>query len=302
VIIPTYNRSELLRYTLDSLLKQNLNRKQIEVIIADDGSSDDTFAVAQQYTGKLNLKYVYQEDKGYRVASARNLGIRLAQGEVLVFVDSGMILSGQFLSTHLKAHREAAVPLAVIGYVYCFDHTQAFDHHRVDPRKPRKTIQYFRSQGAQLDIREDCYRKYNDQLATLPAPWTFFWGGNISVRRDVVLQAGGFDENFDQTWGSEDIEFGYRLHQQNVKFVLEREAEAIHYPHERHLDERFKKEIINKRYFHKKYNSPVTKLFLRSHVLRLNDDLLEYQRRQAKHAGKAGRPPVPVNQQPEPAF
>lgn len=277
LIIPTYNRAELLGYTLESVLKQDVPKSTVEVIVVDDGSSDDTFKVAQEYSNALNMHYIYQPDKGYRVATARNLGIRLAKGEILIFVDSGLILANQFLSSHLAVHQASAAPLAVIGYVYCFDHTEALQCDKIDPYKPQKTIDYFKSQQTQLDIREECYCKCNDRLALLPAPWVLFWGGNISVRKDVVLAVGGFDENFDYTWGTEDVEFGYRLHQRQIEFVLNREAEAIHYPHERYLDERFLKELKNKIYFHEKHNSMETKIFIESTGLTLNEDILKYK-------------------------
>jgi glycosyltransferase involved in cell wall biosynthesis len=82
VIIPTYNRSKLLCYTLNSLVKQSLPKDRYEVIICDDGSHDDTAQITEKYKSFLNIKYVFQEDKGYRPASARNNGIKLASGKV----------------------------------------------------------------------------------------------------------------------------------------------------------------------------------------------------------------------------
>lgn len=276
VIIPTYNRSTLLAYTLDSIVNQDLDRSTFEVIVADDGSADDTRAVVQRYQHLLSLRYCYQEDKGYRVASARNMGIRAARGTVLAFVDSGMVLSASYLRAHIRCHQQSAVPLAVIGYIYCFDHTAALESGWIDPARPDASMARLKAQQVQLDIREGCYRKCNDQLDRLPAPWVFFWTGNVSVKRETLRKTGPFDEAFDLTWGTEDVELGYRLHQQKVKFVLNRQAESIHYPHERHLDERFEAEIRNKLYFHQKHRSMQTELFIRSDGLSLNDDIIRH--------------------------
>jgi hypothetical protein len=70
VVVPTYNRAPLLRRTLVSLLRQR-TPPSFEVIVADDGSSDDSEKVAAELGEHLPIRYVYQEDMGYRVAKAR---------------------------------------------------------------------------------------------------------------------------------------------------------------------------------------------------------------------------------------
>ena len=92
VIVPTYNRRRLLELTLDSLAGQDLPRDRFEVLVVDDGSSDDTADVVREFEDRLDLRYFYQPDEGYRVARARNVGIRHARGEICVFVDSGVLL------------------------------------------------------------------------------------------------------------------------------------------------------------------------------------------------------------------
>lgn len=82
VIIPTYNRAHLIQRALDSLLQQTF--QDFEILIIDDGSSDHTRAALAPYAGRI--RYVYQQNAG--VSAARNHGIRLAQGELLAFLDS----------------------------------------------------------------------------------------------------------------------------------------------------------------------------------------------------------------------
>jgi glycosyltransferase involved in cell wall biosynthesis len=65
IIIPTYNRKKLLMYTLDSILKQSISLDLIQVIVVDDGSSDDTAEMVRPYFEEINFKYFFQEDKGY---------------------------------------------------------------------------------------------------------------------------------------------------------------------------------------------------------------------------------------------
>ena len=277
VIVPTYNRSQLLDYTLHSLSQQTLPKADFEVLVVDDGSTDDTLEVVNKYRNVLNLKYFFQEDKGYRPGSARNIGIRHAEGEICVFIDSGVVAGTACVMEHVNSHRRSPGPATVIGYVFGFDqgntHGEALKEI-IDWRTPDATIAYFKSINQYLDIREPCYVQYNDELDALPAPWAFFWTCNVSVGTDMLRAVGLFDENYDYTWGVEDHDLGYRLQLHDVTFGLNRNAVSIHYPHAKDAEEKFKQEMKNKYYFHQKYNSLSTGLFLSSTYEDLNEKLM----------------------------
>ncbi len=81
VIIPTYNRFEKLKRAVDSVLNQKF--KDFELIVIDDGSTDETRDYFEKFDG---IKYIYQENKG--VSAARNTGIKVAKGEWITFLDS----------------------------------------------------------------------------------------------------------------------------------------------------------------------------------------------------------------------
>ena len=106
VIIPTFNRNNLLKKSLKSLSEQSLNRNEYEVIICDDGSYESAVTIVKEFENKLNIKYCYHSNKGYRVALARNEGIYLAKGEICAFIDCGMIVIPEFLENHLKLHKK----------------------------------------------------------------------------------------------------------------------------------------------------------------------------------------------------
>lgn len=91
VIVPTYNRAKTLPETLDSILNQTYNA--IEIIVVDDGSTDETKDVMEKYK---NVIYIYQENKGQ--ASARNTGLKRASGEIISSLDSDDIWYPDFLS------------------------------------------------------------------------------------------------------------------------------------------------------------------------------------------------------------
>ncbi len=85
VIIPTYNRAERLRLTLESLFKQTY--KNFEVLVCDDGSTDNTAEVVESFKNKLEIIYIWEENWG-GPARPRNNGIKAAKGEWICFLDS----------------------------------------------------------------------------------------------------------------------------------------------------------------------------------------------------------------------
>ncbi len=86
VIIPTYNREKFLSYALESV--KNQTYKNWELIIVDDGSTDNTEEICRSFakTVEQPVKYIYQENQG--VAGARNTGLKSAKGEFIAFLDS----------------------------------------------------------------------------------------------------------------------------------------------------------------------------------------------------------------------
>ncbi|HEX4729495.1 MAG TPA: glycosyltransferase, partial [Jatrophihabitans sp.] len=231
VIIPTYNRADLLAYTLDSLVRQDLPGSDFEVLVIDDGSTDRTATLVEGYHDRLRLRYFFQPDQGWRVAQARNVGIAEAAGEVCVFIDTGVLLHSGCLRAHLASHPVAAGAQVVLGYVhgYALEGAEAAEFSRaVDPTDPDASIAAF--DGRWPDIRESLYVRYADRIDGLPAPWILHWTCNVSTPTERLRAIGGFDEQF-RSWGGEDIDLGYRLHLAGARFVLNRSASSIHYPH-----------------------------------------------------------------------
>jgi glycosyltransferase involved in cell wall biosynthesis len=262
VVIPTYNRKKLLRDTLESLTQQTLPRQRFEVLVVDDGSSDGTEQAVAEFAARLNVRYFFQEDQGFRVATARNLGIAHARGRVCVFIDSGVQAHPGCLAAHLHSHDSAGFPVAVIGYVYGFNLDEA-DTDRIemdiDPRDPGGTIDMLEKRHQWRDIREKFYAKYTDDFADLPAPWVIFWTCNVSAGTRQLRSIGGFDEAF-RSWGGEDLDLGYRLHRAGARLVLNRKASAIHLPHEKKYEVNEDSAGHNYRYIATKYGTPITQL------------------------------------------
>jgi hypothetical protein len=200
---------------------------------------------------------------------------------VCVFVDSGVLLHSGALAAHLECHRGAArdgdAPLAVTGYVYCFtenDDDGDLIAQVVDPHDPDGSIADLVRRGVWPDLREKFYAKYGDEFAHLPAPWLVFMCANTSARTSQLRRVGGFDPAY-RSWGAEDVDLAYRLHRDGARFVLDRRASSIHYPHPMSHDADTAAVTGNYRYFAAKYGTPVAQLLVDNNFFVINDIIRE---------------------------
>lgn len=161
VIIPCYKQAHFLKEAIDSVLNQNY--KNVEIIVVDDGSPDNTKEVALQYEA---VRYFHQQNRG--LAAARNAGLKRSTGRYVVFLDADDRLLPQALETHLaafSAHPECAfvhghhVPITADGTLIPFD-------RRPCPEKDH----YFH-------LLQGCH---------IRTP------GTAMFRRDVLISVGGF--------------------------------------------------------------------------------------------------------------
>lgn len=110
VIIPTHNYGAFIGDAIESIFAQDYPQKSIEIIVVDDGSTDNTREVVQKYTGRVT--YFHSERKG--VAAARNRGVSLAKGQIIAFLDADDI----WVSVRTKRVVEAFAQHAGIGIVF----------------------------------------------------------------------------------------------------------------------------------------------------------------------------------------
>ncbi len=184
VIIPTYNRADLLPETLTSVLGQTL--ADIEVIVVDDGSTDDTAGVVAGMADS-RLRHIKNERTGLP-AAGRNVGISAARADLLAFVDSDDLWLPEKLAVqtrHLDEHPEVQ---------WCFTHYNFLDHASgaVEPR-PRPMIP---PPGPQ-------------RLAQLLG-YNFVGSPTVLVRRELLERTGPFDEAWELRF-VEDWELWLRL-------------------------------------------------------------------------------------------
>ncbi|MGW5555959.1 glycosyltransferase [Micromonospora sp. NPDC003944] len=236
VIIPTYNRSQALRQTLKHLARQRLPAKKFEVIVTDDGSSDDTRTVVDEAAATLHIRYHFQSDDGFRAGAARNAGARLSTAPILVFLDTGTFVAPEFLERVLAEHAEGE-RTALVGYAYGYDIDGEMPGlaAAMEGVLPEQVVAQFCDEPSFFDPRHAYFAAANFDLGSLAAPWVLFWSLNCSVRAEDFWRVGGFDEEF-RRWGIEDLELAYRLFKDGVGFRLTRSAWAVHAPQGRDRD------------------------------------------------------------------
>lgn len=199
VVIPTYNRRKILGKVLSALAAQDYPPQDYEIILVDDGSTDGTEEMIKNFQAPCRL--VYHRIPRSGPARARNEGIRLAQGEYIIFIDSDLIVPPHFISSHLAAH---TTPRDIVhGPVI---HTNDLDN----PTQAKMKL---------TDISR-----------------AFFATGNVSLRRDKLLAAGLFDEDF-REYGWEDLELGLRLAHLGMRKVDCPRCVGYHYKSRLSLDQ-----------------------------------------------------------------
>ncbi len=118
VVIPTFNRATLLKKVLQGYLVQSAAQSICEIIVVDDGSTDDTAQMVQEIaaTSPFPVRYLYQPNKG--PAAARNRGIQETRANLILFTDSDIVPDTHLIQQHVDWHRNHPDPAsALLGYV-----------------------------------------------------------------------------------------------------------------------------------------------------------------------------------------
>ncbi|MCU0528940.1 MAG: glycosyltransferase [Cyanobium sp. Prado107] len=201
VVIPTYNRLPILRQCLEALERQQLAEplQGFEVVVVDDGSSDDTVAWIEGHAQHLpHVRLIRQRHGG--PALGRNRGVSAARGEVVVFIDSDLVVRPDFLLSHARA--------------LCRDWQRHGD---------RLSFTY----GAVINTAnfED---PASERHKLRDLSWAYFATGNVAIERALLERAGLFDTAF-HLYGWEDLELGERLRRLGVRLVRCPEAVGYHW-------------------------------------------------------------------------
>ena len=169
VIIPSYNRANFLTKTIKSIQRQNF--KNIEILIVDDGSTDNTIKVLRNLKQKDNRIKIIQHKKNKGEAAARNTGIERSKGNYIAFLDSDDCwIKGKLREQYLALSKSNK---NVIGVV-C-------GHQTIDENESESNLHYWH------------FKKPINQRNLLRYGCGLGLGGNFLMKREPVLKAGKFD-------------------------------------------------------------------------------------------------------------
>jgi glycosyltransferase involved in cell wall biosynthesis len=203
VVIPTFNRRDRLERVLAALERQTTPASEFEVVVVDDGSTDGTSEWLAQRSTTFELRGVRQANAG--PARARNAGVELAIGEIVLFLDDDVEPVPELISEHLRTH--AAEPnVVVIGPLASLPH---YDQPWVAWEQAKVEAQYRAME------RGDWAPTFRQ-----------FWTGNASLARQHVIGVGGFDPSYLR---AEDVELGVRLQDRGLGFRFNPRARGLHF-------------------------------------------------------------------------
>jgi glycosyltransferase involved in cell wall biosynthesis len=223
VVTTTYNRPDALRAVLDALAVQDDPR--FEVVIADDGSREDTHAMlaacaseAPRAPGLERLVHAWHPDDGFRAAAARNMAVAASRGEYLVFLDGDCVPRPDFVSRH-RALAERGYMVTGSRVLMSPELTADVLAGRLDGPLARRPLSWW--------IGQRLRRRANKALPLLRFPdsplrryrsvaWRRVKSCNLAIWRDDYAAVDGFDESF-VGWGHEDADLVLRLARHGVK-------------------------------------------------------------------------------------
>ena len=252
VIIPTYNRAPYLALTLAGFAQQTI--KDWELILLDDGSTDETRTVAESFSTQLNIVYIRQDNAGR--SAARNHALQVATGDIILFSDDDRIPCPEFVAAHLATLGDDKTRISVGQKKEILTHYN--DQFQLPwnnellalfARNPELSLKRmpkeltcvvsegelehdFEGMVSRLHYRDsaDNFDEVVAQFGTALNGFLFGWvlctTGNLAFHRTENSDTITFDEHF-SGWGMEDTDFGYQLVQMATKLCVRPTRETI---------------------------------------------------------------------------
>lgn len=248
VIIPTFNRADALKISLEKIMQQK--DIDFEVIVVDDGSTDHTEQVVKKIMSDLPVgaidqsRFQYIKQKNSRQAVARNNGIKKATGEIILFGQDDIFMEPNFLKYHHDSHiKNSNENIVVLGFTTWDLKIEINDY-----------MKFLENSGWQFG-----YNKLKPGIIDRKDIYKFFYTSNISMKKSFFKKE-WFNEDF-TCYGWEDVEIGYRLWK-NHNMQLFYEPKAIGYHHHEIPESDLKKKMntIGKSAVHFKKLQPKIKI------------------------------------------
>ena len=227
VVLTTYNRPDALAAALEGYLAQENAR--FELIVADDGSTDDTRRVAEEYARRapFPVSHVWQEDRGFRAGAARNRALAHTQADYVIFSDGDCVPPPSYVARHVE--------LAEPGWFLSGSRillSDAFTRHVLAHGVPihRWSAAHWLLAWVRRDVNRAAPLLTRGMDASFrkrsPGRWEGVKTCNFSAWRADLVRANGFDERY-SGWGLEDSDLVIRLLHAGVKHKSARYAAPV---------------------------------------------------------------------------
>lgn len=231
VIISTYNNPKWLEKTLWGYCYQQ--RKADEIIVADDGSKDETRLLIASFANRLPLQHVWHEDRGFRKTTILNKALIKATADYLIFTDQDCVPRPDFIATHEQMARQGYL---LSGGYYKLSMPVSELICEDDIRSGRAfQRQWLFSNGQPHNWKSTklIQKRWFSQLMNTITPTRASWNGmNSSGWRKDLLAVNGFDERMQ--YGGEDRELGERLMNMGIRTrQIRYSAIVLHLDHNR---------------------------------------------------------------------
>ena len=200
VVIPTYNRKPILEKCLRALEKQKLNKnlRNYEIIVVDDGSTDNTTSWIKKNKNNLPHVVLFEQEHG-GPALGRNLGVLKSKYEIIVFIDSDLIVLDNFLISHVDK----------LLFSWKKHNKKCFTYGSV--------------------INTSNFKNPEDEpFKLIDISYAYFATGNVAISKELILNIGLFDTSF-SLYGWEDLELGERLKKVGTRLIKCPEAVGFHW-------------------------------------------------------------------------
>ncbi len=200
IVIPTYNRKPILEKCLKALEQQKLNKNvgNYEIVVVDDGSTDGTSSWIKSNRDILPHVVLYEQEHG-GPALGRNLGVIKSKYEIIIFIDSDLIVLDDFIIRHIDKL-----------LIYW-------------SKNNKKCFTY----GSVINT-SNFHNPQSEKYKLLDTSFAYFATGNVAISKELILSVGLFDTSF-QLYGWEDLELGERLKKVGTKLIKCPKAVGFHW-------------------------------------------------------------------------
>lgn len=214
IIIPSHNNSDLLAKSLAGFAAQELCTVGWELFVIDNNSDDTSVAALQhQMRNTLKLTLVQQPmlEHPFALCRARNLGLKLAQGEWIVVMDADIIPNPKYIKTLARYIQEWSNRSVISTCERKFILANDVEASGIinDPAILEKLP--IANSPSNYGLPVDRRLPAMQSLPNIEHPWDYMHGCNVIFRKEDALSIGGYDEEYDGRWGFEDIDFAYRM-------------------------------------------------------------------------------------------